>query len=107
MSKRAVAKEHFAKCNCSIMNEHQKVAGGPCALGTDCTERAAVRAFLGQEKLGKQHCAGGTEGFLGDLDDTETQIWSRRKKITTLLSGNLYAPNADCIDPNQVSSLVC
>lgn len=43
MSRRAVAKKYFAKCNCLIINEHQKAAWGHCALETDCTGRTAVR----------------------------------------------------------------
>lgn len=48
--------------------------GNSSALGGQETWR-----FPGQEKLRKPLWMGGLGGFSGDLDDTETRIWDRRK----------------------------
>lgn len=102
MSKRAVDEKYFAKCNCLIINEHRKAAWGHWPLETDSTGSTAGREVSRAGETWAETPTWREEG----LDDTETQIWKKRKNSNFAL-GVFTLPNADWINPNQVSALVC
>lgn len=55
------------------------MAWGHCFRRLICTERTGEREGSRAGETQEATLSGGGGGFLGDLDDTETRIWDRRK----------------------------